>query len=55
VFTRYSVSQYLILLPAISYENCEMVLKRIQRSFRTENPHSKVIITYKTQPLKPLV
>ncbi len=53
VFTRYSVSQYLILLPTISYENCEMVLKRIQRNFRTENPHTKVTITYKLQPLNP--
>ena len=51
VFTRYSVSQYLILLPTISYENCEMVLKRVQRRFRSENPHSKVVLTYKSQPL----
>lgn len=53
VFTRYSVSQYLILLPTISYENCEMVLKRIQRNFRADNPHTKVTITYKLQPLNP--
>lgn len=53
VFTRYSVSQYLILLPTISYENCEMVLKRIQRNFRADNPHTKVTITYKLQPLTP--
>lgn len=53
IFTRYSVSQYLILLPAISYENGEMVLKRIQRNFKRENPHSKVSIIYKLQPLNP--
>ncbi len=53
VFTRYSVAQYLILLPTISYENCEMVLKRIQRTFKAENPHSKVTLTYKLQPLNP--
>ena len=53
VFTRYSVSQYLILLPTISYENCEMVLKRIQRNFKLNNSHSKVTLTYKIQPLTP--
>ncbi len=51
VFTRYSVSQYLILLPTISYENCEMVLKRIVRQYKIENPHSKVTLTYKMQSL----
>ena len=51
VFTRYSVSQYLILLPTISMENCEMVLKRILHNFRINNPHTKVTVTYKMQPL----
>ena len=53
VFTRYSVSQYLIMLPTVSFENGEMVLKRIQKNFKKENPHSKAIITYKLQPLTP--
>lgn len=51
VFTRYSVSQYLILLPTISMENCEMVLKRILHNFRINNPNTKVTVTYKMQPL----
>ncbi len=51
VFTRYSVSQYLIMLPTISYENCEMVLKRIVRNFKLDNPHSKVTLTYKIQAM----
>ena len=29
VFTRYSISQYLILLPTVTAEKGEMVLKRI--------------------------
>lgn len=33
VYCRYSVSQYLILLPTATYENGEMVLKRITRNF----------------------
>lgn len=52
VFTRYSVSQYLILLPTISYENCEMVLKRIVRNFKADNPHTKVTLTYKMHPIE---
>lgn len=33
VFTRYSTTQYLILLPSASYENAELVLKRITGAF----------------------
>lgn len=51
VFTRYSVSQFLIMLPAINYENGEMVMKRIIRNFKKENPHSKAVLTYKLQAL----
>ena len=43
----------LIMLPTVSFENGEMVLKRIQKNFKKENPHSKAIITYKLQPLTP--
>lgn len=52
-FTRYSVSQFLILLPTINYENAEMVMKRIVRNFKKDNPHSKAVLTYKLQPLAP--
>lgn len=34
VFTRYSISQYLILLPTVTIEKGEMVLKRIISNFR---------------------
>ena len=34
VFTRYSTTQYLILLPTASYENAELVLKRITGVFQ---------------------
>lgn len=53
VFTRYSVSQYLVLLPTTSYENGEMVMQRIQRAFHRENPKSRVQIVYSLQPLTP--
>lgn len=53
VFSRYSVSQYLLLLPAVDYETGEMVLKRIRHDFKMENPHLKVSLTYKLKPVLP--
>ena len=38
VYARYSVSQYVILLPGTDYENGLMVLERIRRRFRHDNP-----------------
>jgi len=55
VFTRYSVSQYLILLSSITCENAEVVMKRICRYYKRENPHSKVTLTYKSQPVSPQI
>lgn len=34
VYTRFSISQYLILLPSVSYDSADMVMKRIIRSYR---------------------
>jgi len=36
VYTRFSISQYLFLLPTASFENADMVLKRIIRCFKKE-------------------
>lgn len=55
VFTRYSVSQYLLMLPLTTFENGEMVLKRIQKSFKRSNPRLPVLIHYKLQPLTPSI
>ena len=33
IFSRYSVSQYVVLIPAATYENCEAVMARITRAF----------------------
>lgn len=33
IFSRYSVSQYVVLIPAATYENCEAVMERITRAF----------------------
>lgn len=33
IFSRYSVSQYVVLIPAATYENCEAVMARITQAF----------------------
>lgn len=51
VFTRYSVSQYLVLLSSINYENTEMVLNRILANFKRENPNLAVKLQTSSQPV----
>lgn len=53
VFTRYSISQYLLMLPSASYENSEMVVNRIIRAYRRQHPRAEVSIQYKLLPLDP--
>lgn len=52
-FCRYSVSQYLILLPTATYENGEMVLKRIIQTFKKEYSRKDLSITYSLQSIVP--
>ena len=54
VYTRYSISQYLVMLFSLSYENAEMIMSRISRSFRLSHPHSPVVLNYSIQPLIPV-
>jgi len=55
VYSRYSVSQYIIMLPAANYENARIVLARIAGRFRRENPHSQALVNYALHPLEPLL
>ena len=52
-FCRYSVSQFLIMLPTASFENSEKVLQRISRNFKKEYPHMQVMLNYSALPLQP--
>ena len=51
VFTRYSVSQYLVLLPSINYENTQMVLDRILANFKRDNPGMTIKLQTASQPV----
>jgi len=53
VYARYSVSQYLILLPTISFENGEAVMQRIIRSFKKGHARKQLVIDYSLQPVTP--
>jgi DNA-binding SARP family transcriptional activator len=53
VFTRFSVSQYLIMLPSAVLEDGEIVIKRIIKQFKRENPRVVVQIAYSLQPVTP--
>lgn len=53
VYARYSVSQYLLLLPAISYENCEAVMKRIIRNFKKGYARKQLTVDYCLQAVTP--
>lgn len=51
VYSRYSISQYIILLPSTTFENGEMVLERIVKKFRQDNPRSLAAINYSLQAI----
>lgn len=53
VFARYSVSQYVILLPTASFENVEMIMKRISSAFYRKYMKKDIGLQYKLQPLDP--
>lgn len=51
VFTRYSVSQFLIMISTVSFETGEMVADRIIQRFRRDHPKSSVKIDSRIQSL----
>ncbi len=55
VFTRYSVSQYLLMLPLANFENAEMVMNRVTRNFRRAYPKMELLLHYSALPLDPVL
>ena len=55
VFTRYSLSQYLIMLPSANFENGNAVVLRIIKAFKQRYPKMHVDLRYRLLPLDPLV
>lgn len=53
VFCRYSVSQYLLFLPTSTYENGEMVIKRIVQNFKRSYSRKDLSVVYSLQSITP--
>lgn len=53
VYTRYSVSQYMVLLPSASFENGEMVMQRIIRNYRKTYLRKDLTVSYSVQSVLP--
>lgn len=49
VYARYSIAQYIILLPTASYEDGCNVMKRIAQSFKKEYTRKDLVIDYSLQ------
>lgn len=53
IFTRYSLNQYLIMLPTTTYETSNMVMERIKKAYRREFPNTPVSLRCSTTPVTP--
>ena len=53
IYTRYSLNQYLIMLPTTTYETSNMVMERIKKAYRREYPNTPILLRYSTTPITP--
>lgn len=53
VYSRFAVNQYIIMLPAASYENCTEIAKRMIRGFETSKPKLAASVQYNLNELDP--
>lgn len=49
--SRYSATQYVMLLPSVSYETGKQVMERVKKAFYEQYVKSSVMLTYKLRPL----
>lgn len=54
VFTRFSINQFLIILPHTNNKTSQFVMQRIIRKFHQDYTKAPVILHYKTMPLTPV-
>ena len=53
IFTRYSLNQYLVMLPTTTFETSNMVMERIKKVYRREFPNTAVSLRCSTTPITP--
>ena len=54
VFARFSATQYVLMLPTLTFENCVMVMDRIVKRYKQTYRSKAVEIFAKVQPLNPI-
>ena len=54
VFTRYSINQYLLMLPMTTYESATRVIERIIANFKIKSAKTPVLLNYSHQAISPL-
>jgi DNA-binding SARP family transcriptional activator len=54
VFSKYSACQYVLMVPALTFENCSIVMERIAGRFRQTHRGKTVSVRTKIQPLDPV-
>ena len=54
VVSLYSPRQFVLILPAITYENSKMVLGRLVASYVRQNHNSNITLDVKVQPIEPI-
>ncbi|MFV0401930.1 MAG: BTAD domain-containing putative transcriptional regulator [Oscillospiraceae bacterium] len=54
VYSRFSASQYVLMLPTLTYENCEMVMNRILKRFRQTCRVKGISVHATIHPLDPV-
>lgn len=55
IFSRFSATQYIVMLPSVSFENSDIVIKRISSKFKNSIGLKNVEITAKVTPIEPTV
>lgn len=53
VFARYSVNQFLVMLPNTNNETANMVAQRLLKTFRREFPNIQIVLKYSIQQITP--
>ncbi|MEG2212741.1 MAG: SARP family transcriptional regulator, partial [Clostridiales bacterium] len=51
IYARYSIAQYILMLPGTTYENGQMVANRIDKRFRSEHPNCPLLLDISLQAL----
>ena len=55
VVARYSPSQYIVMLPTVTYENSDIIIKRVRKAFGEMYKGSVVTLECKVTPIEPVI